>query len=65
MSLPYTVSSNGTVTMSRKNMKKMSDQFLMTMFGMASTSAMYSGAGRLSKSTDKSLHLELKSRGLI
>ena len=62
---PYNISSNGTLTMKRSNMKKMSDTWLLDLHSSAITSAIIGGCGRLSKTTAKSLALELQQRNLI
>lgn len=62
--LPYKVSSNGTITMQRSKMKRMSTEWLLNLYERAITSAVF-GSCSLSKSTEKSLVLELQSRGAI
>ena len=62
--MPYKVSSNGTITMKRSKMKEASDEWLLDLFQKTVASALF-GCGRLSKSTEKSLILELRSRNLI
>jgi hypothetical protein len=61
---PYQISSNGTLTMKRSKMKEMSTEWLRSLYSKAVVSSVY-GSGRLSKSTEKSLILELRSRGAI
>lgn len=62
--LPYKISSNGTLTMKRSKMKEATDEWLLDLFNKAATSSVF-GCGRLSKSTERSLILELKSRRLL
>ena len=63
--LPYKISSNGTLTMKRSKMKKATDAWLLDLYSKTVTSAFIGGCGQLSKATEKSLILELKSRNLI
>jgi len=62
--MPYKISSNGTITMKRSKMKEASTKWLLDLYNKAVASAVW-GCGGLSKSTEKSLILELKSRGAI
>ena len=62
--MPYKISSNGTITMKRSKMKEASDEWLLDLF-QKTVASVFFGCGRLSKSTEKSLILELRSRKLI
>jgi len=63
--MPYKISNNGTLTMKRGDMKKMTDSWLLDLYEKTVRSAFIGGCGQLSKSTEKSLILELRSRNLI
>ena len=63
--MPYKISSNGTLTMKRKDMKRMTDAWLLDLYSKTVMSSFIGGCGQLSKSTEKSLILELRSRNLI
>jgi hypothetical protein len=62
--MPYKISNNGTLTMKRGDMKKMTDSWLLDLYEKTVRSVFF-GCGRLSKATEKSLILELRSRNLI
>ena len=62
--MPYKISNNGTLTMKRSKMKEASDAWLVDLYEKTVRSVFF-GCGRLSKSTEKSLILELRSRNLI
>ena len=62
--MPYKISSNGTLTMKRGDMKKMTDSWLLDLYKTTIKSVLFD-CGRLSKATEKSLILELRSRNLI
>ena len=62
--MPYKISNNGTLTMKRRDMKKMTDSWLLDLYSKT-VASLFFGSGRLSKSTEKSLILELRSRKLI
>ena len=64
LELPYKISSNGTLTMKRSKMKEASDEWLLDLFQKTIGSALF-GCGQLSKSTERSLILELKTRRLM
>ena len=63
--MPYKISNNGTLTMKRKDMKRASDAWLLDLYSKTVMSSFIGGCGQLSKSTEKSLILELRQRNLI
>ena len=63
--MPYKISSNGTLTMKRKDMKRATDAWLLDLYSKTIASSFIGGCGQLSKATEKSLMLELRQRNLI
>jgi hypothetical protein len=63
--MPYKISSNGTLTMKRKDMKRATDAWLLDLYSKTVMSSFIGGSGQLSKATEKSLVLELRQRNLI